>query len=124
MIKSITGGQGVTVSNSSPSWPYFQTYNNNPLAGTIRYDGTTQNFMVYDGSTWQTLPTLYPLIELSPDVHELLQWAKQKRDQEYNLKELVNKYPTLEDAKKQLDKAKEQFDILATMLENKTNGTS
>jgi len=50
--------------------------------------------------------------------------GKQKRDQEYKLKELVNQYPTLEDAKKQLDKAKEQFDILAIMLENKNNGTS
>jgi len=75
MIKNITGGQGVTVSNSSTSWPYFQNHNNNPLTGTIKYDGQTQNIMVYDGSTWQTLPSSYPLIQLSPDVHELLQWA-------------------------------------------------
>lgn len=124
MIKSIAGGQGISVTNTGISWPFFQTYNNNPLTGTVRYDGQTQNLMVYDGISWHVLTTPYPLIELSPDVHELLQWAKQKRDQEYNLRELVNKYPTLEDAKKQLDKAKEQFQILAIMLENKTNGTS
>lgn len=123
MIKSITGGQGITVTNSPLQWPYFQ-HNNNSVAGTIKYDGQTQNFLVYDGVSWQTLHASFPLVELSPDVHELLQWAKQKRDQEYKIKDIIRKYPMLEDAKQQLDKAKEQFDILAIMLENKANGTS
>ena len=118
MIKAITGGQGITVSNSSTSWPYFQNYNNNSVSGTVKYDGQTQSFMVYDGTMWQSLPSSYPLIEMSPDVHELLQWAKQKRDQEYKIKDLMLQYPTLADAKNQLDKAKEQFDILVALVNN------
>lgn len=116
MIKNITGGQGVSVSNSSISWPYFQNYTNSSLAGTVKYDGTSQNFMVYDGSMWHSLSASYPLVQLSPDVHELLQWAKEKRDQEYKLRELVDKYPQLGVAKEQLDRVKEQFEVLYTLV--------
>lgn len=118
MIKNIAAGQGLTVSNVGTSWPYFSSYagNNNPSTGIVRYDGQTQALQVHDGSMWHNLPTSTPLVELSYDVHELLKWAKKKRDEEYNLKELVEKHPTLEAAKQQLDKAKEQMDILVALV--------
>lgn len=118
MIKSIAGGQGVVVSNSTSSWPYFQNYNNNSVVGTIRYDGSTQNIQVYDGNIWHTLSNLFPMIELSPDIHELLQWTKAQRDRDFKIKELALKNTSVADAKKQLDMAKEQLDILVALSDN------
>ena len=119
MIKSIAAGQGLSVSNSTGSWPYFNNYNNsNSLAGTIKYDGQTQNIMVYDGTQWLNVPSNYPMIELSPDVHELLQWVKQKRDHDHKIKELAMKNDSVADALRQINMAKEQLDILVALSDN------
>lgn len=118
MIKSIAAGQGVTVSNATSSWPYFNNYNNNSLVGTVKYDGQTQNIMVYDGTQWLTVPSYYPMVELSPDVHELLQWVKQKRDYDYKIKELAMKNNSVADALHQMNVAKEQLDMLVALSDN------
>lgn len=123
MIKSIAGGQGVAVSNASSNWPFFQNHTNNSLAGSVRYDGNTQNFQVFDGAHWITISTMYPMIELTPDVHELLQWAKKKRDQEYKLNDLIRQYPLLRSSKDKLDLAKEQLDILLALVQNHSTTT-
>lgn len=114
MIQGITGGQGIIISGSNGNGPYVDL--SRPSAGMLRYGGI--NFEVYDGSTWQTISHGYPMVELTPDVHELLQWAKIKRDEEYTLRELVNKYPVLSDSHDQLLKAKEQFKMLSILVQN------
>jgi hypothetical protein len=121
MIKTIAAGQGLTVSGNM-SWPYIYN-NNNPIVGSMRYDGQTQSIMVFDGSSWIQFNTSYPLIELSPDVHELLMWVKQKRDREESIKELALSNSSIADASRKLNLAKEQLDILVALTDNdKNNG--
>jgi len=104
------------------SWPYIYN-NNNPEVGSMRYDGQTRNIMVFDGNNWIQLSTSYPLIEISPDVHELLMWVKQKRDREERIKELANSNSSIADANRKLNLAKEQLDILVALTDNhKNNG--
>jgi hypothetical protein len=118
MIKSIAGGQGIEVSNSGVSHPYFNM--STPSAGLVRYNGNNQNFEVYDGNQWMTIQPCFPLIQLTRDVHELLQWARERRDAEYRIKELVEKHPVLLDAKQQLDVATSQFEMLVNLVKNHT----
>jgi hypothetical protein len=121
VIKNISAGQGLTVTGNM-SWPYIYN-NNNPEVGSMRYDGQTRNIMVFDGNNWIQLSTSYPLIEISPDVHELLMWVKQKRDREERIKELANSNSSIADANRKLNLAKEQLDILVALTDNhKNNG--
>lgn len=114
MIKGISGGQGIQISGGNALLPYINM--GNQSAGLVRYNGNSQSFEVYDGVSWYSMSNSYPCVELSPDVHELLQWAKRKRDEECRLKELVQQYPVLLDAKKEIDKAQSQFDMLVTLV--------
>jgi hypothetical protein len=116
MIKNIVGGQGIIVSGSYTSQPYINM--SNPSAGMVRYNGS--NFEVYDGGSWMTLHSSYPVIELSPDIHELLQWAKLKRDYEFKIKTMIDQHPELEDAGRNLKKAQEQFDLLLALAQDYT----
>lgn len=116
MIKGIAGGQGIQVNGAHTNFPFFNT--NITGSGLVRYNGNNQTFEVYDGYNWQTVGSIYPTIELSSDIHDLLKWAKQKRDEEFRISELVEKYPMLDDAKKELDKSKSQFEMLVTLVKN------
>ena len=73
MIKSINGSNGIVINNGYSTWPQF--YNNNSsntLVGQLRYNGSSQNMEVYDGSTWLTMSSGYPTVELSSDVQMVL----------------------------------------------------
>lgn len=114
MIKGIAGGQGIVVSGGSLSQPYIDSTRSS--AGMVRY--ISNNLEVYDGSTWQIIGSSYSMIELTPDVHELLQWAKAKRDEEYRIKELVRENPTLAAAQEAVQTAQSKFDMLAVLLKD------
>lgn len=116
MINGIAVGNGLSISAYTTPNPYIDL--SRPSSGMLRFSSI--GFEVYDGSAWQHIPGNYPLLELGADVHELLQWAKIKRDEEYEMRELVGKYPNLSDAYDELLKAKERFKMLSIlMLEEK-----
>jgi len=114
MITGIAGGQGIAVTSGNLSAPYIDS--SRPSAGMMRYIGS--NIEVYDGSGWIILSNSYPTIQLTPDVHELLQWAKQKRDEEYRIKELIREHPTLAAALEIVKDAQSKFDMLAVLVQD------
>lgn len=116
MIKSIAGGQGIVVSGGSTGSPYIDM--NRHSAGMVRYNGS--NMEVYDGGSWLTISSSYPMIELSHDVHELLQWAKRKRDEEFRLKDIVDKNSAVKEAYDNLTKSQEQLEVLLALVKDHT----
>ena len=122
MIKNITTGTGLQVSNNYSSWPSF--YNTpgstgNTLIGQMRYNGSGQNREVYDGSAWMTITGTYPTIELSGDVQAVVNWARTKMAREVELRVLAANNPTVADALAAVEKAQEQLDIVGTLVEVK-----
>ena len=116
MIKHITGGQGVTVNQSYSSWPSF--YNTgNSLAGQMRYNGTSQNMEVYDGCNWITIASVYPTIELAPQVQAVVHWAQIKMAEEARLAELAKINPAVAAALEAVSKAQEQARIVAALVD-------
>jgi hypothetical protein len=118
MIKSINGSNGITISGGHSTWPQF--YNNNSantLVGQIRYNGSNQNMEVYDGSTWLTMTSSYPTVELSGDVQSVLNWARTKMVEEARIKELAAKHPTVADALQAVAQAEEQVKIVAALVD-------
>lgn len=71
---------------------------------------------VYDGMIWLSLPSAYPVIELSSEVQSILNWAKAKMVEELKLKQLAAKHPSLQDALDQLQHAQEQVQIIEALV--------
>lgn len=118
MIKGITAGTGITVNNGYLSWPnFYNTTSGNTLVGQVRYNGSTQNLEVYDGSSWIILQSTYPTVELSPHVQAVIAWAQTKMAEETRIKELAAKHPAVADAVDALAKAEEQVQIIAALVD-------
>jgi hypothetical protein len=120
MIKNITSGQGITITNNYSSWPSFynnSAASNNTLVGQVRYNGANQTMEVYDGVTWLQLTTQYPTVELAPHVQAVVVWAQTKMAEETRLKELAAKHPSVADALQAVAKAEEQVRIVAALVD-------
>lgn len=106
MIKSIySGGKYMSVQGGSASWPSI--YNNNyggggpgpqSFTGQMRYSTTSQSMEVFDGSNWQTIGSTVSQVGLTPEAEALLDWAREKRQEEVNLKMRMEQHPGLKDA--------------------------
>jgi hypothetical protein len=119
MIKNITTGIGLQVSNNYSSWPTF--YNTsasigNTLVGQMRYNGSSQNIEVYDGSAWMTMTGIYPTIELAGDVQAVIHWARTKMSRESELRLLAANNQSVADALAAVEKAQEQLEVVATLV--------
>lgn len=119
MIKNLNAGVGLQINNSYTHWPNF--YNTvsgtgNSLIGQLRYNGSSQNLEVYDGSSWITLNSSYPTIEFAPHVQAIITWAQAKMSEEDRLKKLAEKHPAVADAIEAVTKAQEQLEVVATLV--------
>ena len=119
MIKGINTSTGIQVDSGYTSWPSFYTNpsSSNTLVGQLRYNGASQNMEVYDGNTWLTMSSGYPTIELSGEVQAVLNWARTKMAEEYRIKELAAKHPTVADALEAVKLAEEQVQIAAALCD-------
>ena len=119
MIKSIHSGSSfLTVSGGNPGSTYIANYNNAPGVGNMRYNPNSQNTEVYDGSTWIILSAHNATINLSDEAVGLLQWARQKRDEEFELERLANTNTTIKDLTNQIKDKQEQIRIVQTLIKS------
>ncbi len=117
MIKGITGGAGIHVSNNSSSMPYISM--SATSAGMVRYNGNSQNFEVYDGSVWMPVTSSFPTIELDGLTMETLTWARKKMEHERHIQSLAAQHPTVADAVSALQKSQEAVDIAVALCDVK-----
>jgi len=101
MIKSISSSVGLAVAGGTTSYPYINM--NNASAGMVRYNGTSQNFEVYDGSTWMTMYSSVATVSLDYDVQNILNWARDKMAEDRRLKELAQRHPGIADLREKLE---------------------
>ena len=97
MIKNIhASGRYVTVTGGNAS-TYINNYAGAQCVGTMRFNTTNQNMEVYDGNGWITIAMDHTHVGLNSEAEALLDWAKQKRDEERKLKEMMARHPGLKD---------------------------
>ena len=117
MIKSIhSNSPFLTVSGGNPGSTYIGNYSNSPGVGNMRYNPNSQNIEVYDGSTWIILSSQHSTINLSDEAVGLLQWARQKRDEELELARLAQTSPVIKDLVNQIKDKEEQIKIVQTLI--------
>jgi hypothetical protein len=120
MIKGISqGGRYITVTGGSPSNPYISP--GSQSAGMMRYNTNMNNVEVYDGQVWKEISS-FASISMTPEAETLLDWARKKRDEEWQMQSLAKDHPAVKIALDNLEKAKLQLD--ATIILSKEHDTS
>lgn len=110
MINNITSASPhVFVNNGWNATPYVNM--SAPSAGMMRYNGNSSSIEVYDGTSWLQLSGGSASIETSSSFNETINWAQAKMAEERKLEELCKRFPALQ-------KAKENFDLIRTLVEN------
>jgi hypothetical protein len=119
MIKTIsTSSPFITVSGGNPGSTYIGNYSNAAGVGNMRYNPNNQNIEVYDGSTWIILSAHHATINLSDEAVGLLQWARKKRDEEFELERLANTNETIKDLVNQIKDKEEQIRIVQALIKS------
>jgi hypothetical protein len=120
MIKSIhSSSPFLTVSGGNPGSTYIGNFNGTGV-GNMRYNPNSQNTEVYDGSTWIILSAHHATINLSDEAVGLLQWARQKRDEELAIEKLVLTNSTIKDLVTQIKDKQEQIKVVQTLIKEET----
>jgi hypothetical protein len=110
MIKGIAGSQGVIVNGGNTSLPYVNQNVSNPMQGMIRVWGT--DLQVFDGTGWANIASSYATIELDSETRNLLDYVRQQRKEELELKALISghHHPAVRIAQENLNKVIEELD--------------
>jgi hypothetical protein len=115
MIKNITAsGRYVQVSGGG-SGTYVNGYSGLQGVGNMRYNTANQCMEVFDGNNWVTISMDYATVGLNGEAESLLDWARQKRDEEFAWKALAEKNQAVKIALENVEKAKQQLDITAKL---------
>jgi hypothetical protein len=120
MIKTINGGGRYISVTGSPGSTYVNNYSGMQGVGNMRYNTSSQNIEVYDGSNWIQMQTGYASVAMTPEAESLLDWAKQKRNEEFESEQLAKSNPTIADLLAQKNKIDEQISIVKTLIKSET----
>lgn len=94
MIKNLSqSGAFTQVSSYYPP----QIYGNGQSAGQVRYNTSTQQMEVYDGSSWISISQT-ATVGLTMPAEDAIRWAQTKMAEESALKLRLEKHPGLKDA--------------------------
>ena len=110
MIKGITqSGRYTIVSGGHATNPYISP--GSAGAGMMRWNPNMNCIEVNDGNMWKTIETSYANVGLTPEAESLLDWARQKRDEEAKLKQLAEKNSAVRIALENLEQEQQQLEI-------------
>ena len=107
-------GRYVQVSGGTSS-TYVNGYSGAQGIGNMRYNTSSQRMEVFDGSSWVTLNMGSASVGLSPEAESLLDWARDKRNEELAWESLAKDNKAVKIALENLEKAKQQLDITAKL---------
>ena len=115
MIKNINStGRYMQVTGGNAS-TYVNGYAGSQGVGNMRFNTSTQNMEVFDGTTWITIAMDHATIGLNYEAESLLDWAREKRNEELAWKSLAEKNSAVKIALDNLEQARQQLDITAKL---------
>ena len=118
MIKTImSSGRYITVTNTSSS-TYVNGYSGLQGVGNMRYNTSSQNMEVFDGNNWVILNMPIPSIGLNSEAESLLDWARKKRDEEFELQSLAQEHPSIKDLVNDIENKKDQIKMIRTLIKS------
>lgn len=121
MIKGLMGQNGVIVDGGNTALPYVSQNDSNSFQGLMRIRGS--DIQYYDNGCWNNLSSSYATVRLDPNTESLLKWCEAQRTMAMRRTELAAKHPALEKALEAIQRAEENYDLLAKFVENDTVST-
>lgn len=123
MIKSInSSSRYISVMGGQATSSLAKNFSSNTvMTGQMIYDFNDQQMKVYDGQYWQTIPTGYATVELTYDAESLLDWARQKRNEDLETARLAKDNPTIQDLVEQIKLKQDQLKMVVTLLNSPGN---
>jgi hypothetical protein len=113
MIKGISATVGLTVSGGNTALPYVGPNTSNPMTGMLRIHNT--EIEVFNGSSWQLIPSSYATVSMDQEVLDVIQWARTQRTMAMNRLALAQKNPALMKALEAVKRAEDNFELLSTI---------
>jgi hypothetical protein len=89
--------------------------------GNMRFNTLTQKIEVFDGSNWLTLNIGSVSVGLTSDAESIIQWARQKRAEEFEYERLAKAHPAVKDLLNQIKDKEEQIKMIMTLVKNPAN---
>ena len=115
MIKGLMqSGRYITVTNGNAS-TYVNGVGGAQGVGNMRYNTSNQCMEVFDGSTWVMLNMSHASVGLNGEAESLLDWARQKRDEEMAWNSLAEDNKAVKIALDNLEQARQQLNITAKL---------
>jgi len=115
MIGSVfPSGRYVQVSGGTAS-TYVNGYSGAQGVGNMRYNTSNQRMEVFDGSSWQQINLGSASVSLNSEAESLLDWAREKRNEESMWKSLATENEAVKIALENLEKAKSQLTVTAQL---------
>jgi hypothetical protein len=119
MIRGITQqGRYTVVNGGSTGSTYVNGSSGNQGVGNMRFNTSNQNFEVYDGYNWVMLSSSYASMGLTSEAESLLDWAKQKRDEETALNALAATNPTIAGLVEQKNNLDHKIKVVQILLKD------
>ena len=119
MIKNISGGgRYLQVSGGSGS-TYVNNYNGAQGVGNMRYNTTNQNIEVYDGNNWVQMQSGYATVAMTPEAESLLDWAREKRNEELALQAEAERTPAIKDLLEQRKDIDSKIQMVKTLTQSR-----
>jgi hypothetical protein len=117
----MSNGRYIQVTNVNSS-TYINGYSGLQGVGNMRYNTSSQNMEVFDGNNWVMLNMSNPSIGLNVEAESLLDWAKQKRNEELELLNLAQTNTAIKDLLEQVKIKQDQIKMVQTLLKSPGNG--
>lgn len=86
------------------------------MQGDMRYDLDSQCIKVYDGNSWVSMVGGIATIELTYEAESLLNWARDKREEERLLEKQAQEHPAIKDLVEQIKQKQEQIKMVQTLI--------
>jgi len=116
MIKTLySNGPFLNITGGTTSSPYVG-HNTAPGIGNLRFNPSSQNMEVFDGSSWITMPSANTSISLDERAINILKWAEQKMLEEAERNKLAETNPTVKDLMNQIKEKEEQIRIVQALI--------
>jgi len=121
MIKYIASSGKYTNVIGGPATNYINNYSGAQGVGNIRFNTSNQTMEVYDGMAWLTLQMGHVNVGLNAEAESLLDWARQKRNEEIELEALAQTNPTIKDLVNTIKQKQEQISIVKTLIKKEVS---
>jgi len=83
--------------------------------GQLQYNTATQRLEVYNGTSWQPLNLGQYYVGLNPDAEQILDWAREKMQEEAEARRMAEQYPAVADAMGAVRESEEQLKTIVAL---------